>query len=115
MNIPRAPKSSSVLPRKRSARRSSWASSRDGEYKLTGLGKDGVDYSSYIGQINYNYSITVNGSECTFEMQGYKTSAKIDQKKHTISSAGIGTLEFTAEGNNITLNLSDYTMTFTRQ
>ena len=63
----------------------------------------------------YNYSITVNGSECTFAMQGYKTSAKIDQKKHTISSAGIGTLEFTAEGNNITLNLSDYTMTFTRQ
>lgn len=87
----------------------------DGEYKLTGLGKGGVDYSSYIGQINYNYSITVNGSECTFEMQGYKTSAKIDQKKHTISSASIGTLEFTAEGNNITLNLSDYTMTFTRQ
>ena len=70
----------------------------DGEYKLTGLGKDGVDYSSYIGQINYNYSITVNGSDCTFEMQGYKTSAKIDQKKHTISSVGIGTLEFTVEG-----------------
>jgi len=87
----------------------------DGEYKLTGLGKGGVDYSSYIGQINYNYSITVDGSECTFEMQGYKNSAKIDQKKHTISSVGIGTLEFTVEGNNIMLNLSDYTMTFTRQ
>ena len=88
----------------------------DGEYKLTGLGKGGEDYSSYIGYLETDYLLKVDGADIIIEAQGYKTSAKIDQKNHTISSGDFGTVEFTVDGNDITLNLNtEYTMTFTRQ
>ena len=90
--------------------------SLDGEYKLSALAIGDQDYSSYLGYLEDGYNLIVDGSEVIIESPGYRTVATIDQAKHTISSGEFGTVEFTVDGKDITLNLnSEYTMTFTRQ
>ena len=87
----------------------------DGEYKLTALTMGGQDYSSYISYLEDGYHLTVNGSECTIEVAGSKTTAKIDQSKHTISTGATEIVEFTVEGDDIILEAGEYSMTFTKQ